>query len=93
MGDDAMDKNQNNAPDNGALDPIVPIDFTPNEVVERKFSYKFHWFHLLVAFVVIVSTVSGWFVLTARSVFVEVEPITEQLKLKVALIFAWAKDI
>ena len=87
MGDDAMDKNQNNAPDNGALDPIVPIDFTPNEVVERKFSYKFHWFHLLVAFVVIVSTVSGWFVLTARSVFVEVEPITAAIEIEGGLNF------
>ena len=82
-----MDKNQNNAPDNGALDPIVPIDFTPNEVVERKFSYKFHWFHLLVAFVVIVSTVSGWFVLTARSVFVEVEPITAAIEIEGGLNF------
>ncbi len=76
-----MADSDQNTTENGALDPIVPIDFTPNEVTQSKFSYKFRWFHLVVGVFVIFSTVAGWFVLTAKSVFVEVDPITAQIEI------------
>ncbi|MCG8413229.1 MAG: PEGA domain-containing protein, partial [Pseudomonadales bacterium] len=82
-----MANTDNNAQDNGALDPIIPIDFTPHEVSESKFTYKFHWFHAVVAVFVLVSSVSGWFVLTARSVFVEVDPITASIQIDGGLNF------
>jgi len=67
--------------DNGALDPITPIDFTPRQDEGRKFSYRFHWFHAVVAFFVLVSSVSGWFVLTAKSVSIQVDPITAEIQI------------
>lgn len=65
----------------GATDPITPIDFTPHSEETRAFSYKFKWLHVVVASFLLVSISMGWFVLTARSVFVEVEPITAQMSI------------
>lgn len=67
---------------NGATDPIVPIDFTPHEVKERKFSYQFKWSHLFVSVFLAVSGTAAWFVLTAKSVSIEAEPITAQIQIE-----------
>ncbi|PCJ25460.1 MAG: hypothetical protein COA96_07445 [SAR86 cluster bacterium] len=72
--DDNENKNNSNA--NGAADPIIPIDFTPNNDKGPLVSYKFKWVHVFVAVFAVVSGTAGWFVLTARSVLVEVDPIT-----------------
>ena len=66
---------------NGATAPIIPIDFTPNSEETRAFSYKFKWLHVVVASFLFVSIPAAWFVLTARSVFVEVNPITAQMSI------------
>ena len=66
---------------NGAADPIIPIDFTPHSEEIRAFSYKFKWLHVVVVSFLLVSLSTGWFVLTARSVFVEVDPITAQISI------------
>lgn len=63
----------------GATDPIVPIDFTPNNEKSSNFSYQFKWLHVFVSVFLLISVVAAWFVLTARSVFVEVEPITAEI--------------
>ena len=65
----------------GAPDPITPIDFTPHSEVAQAFSYKFKWLHLVVSSFLLVSISTAWFVLTARSVFVEVEPITAKINI------------
>ncbi len=67
---------------NGVTDPIVPIDFTPNIEESRAFSYKFKWLHVFVASFLLVSVMAAWFVLTARSVFVEVDPITAEISIE-----------
>lgn len=67
--------------ENGALDPIIPIDFTPNEVRKSNFSYQFRWFHIIVGIFLIFSSVAGWFVMTAKSVSVEVDPITAAIEI------------
>ncbi len=82
-----MEKTDNNASYNGALDPIVPVDFTPHEVTASTFSYKFHWFHAIVAVFIVLSSVSGWFVLTAKSVSIEVDPITASIQIDGGLNF------
>ncbi len=64
---------------NGAVDPIVPIDFTPHAEEKPAFSYQFRWLHVFVASFLLVSLSAAWFVLTARSVFVEVDPITAEV--------------
>ena len=66
---------------NGATDPITPIDFTPHREESQGFSYKFKWLHVVVASFLLVSLSTGWFVLTARSVFVDVDPITAQMNI------------
>lgn len=76
-----MENNEKPIVENGTIDPIVPIDFTPHKDSGRKFSYQFRWFHLIVVAFVVVSTVAGFFVLTARSVFVEVDPISADVEI------------
>ncbi len=66
---------------NGAVDPIVPIDFTPHTEEKRAFSYQFKWQHVFVAVFLLISVSAAWFVLTARSVFVEVDPITAEINI------------
>lgn len=61
---------------------IVPIDFTPYEHKEQLINYRFHWTHAVVATFLLVSLTAAWFVLTARSVFVEVNPITAQIEIE-----------
>lgn len=72
---------------NGAADPIVPIDFTPNSEESRAFSYQFRWLHVFVSAFLLVSALAAWFVLTARSVFVEVEPITAEISIDSGMSF------
>jgi len=72
---------------NGATDPIVPIDFTPHSEESQVFSYKFKWLHVVVASFLLVSISAAWFVLTARSVFVEVEPITAEMSIDTGISF------
>jgi hypothetical protein len=76
-----MENNEQPMGEKGTIDPIVPIDFTPHKDLGRNFSYQFRWFHLIVAAFVVVSTVAGFFVLTARSVFVEVNPISADVEI------------
>ena len=64
------------------IGPIIPIDFTPNNEKGVRVTYKFKWIHLLVAVFAITSGTAGWFVLTARSVFVEIDPITAQIEIE-----------
>ncbi len=63
-------------------DLIVPIEFTPFEHKERLVKYRFHWTHVVVVAFMVVSITAAWFVLTARSVFVEVHPITAQIEIE-----------
>lgn len=82
-----MADQENKSSTNGALDPIAPIDFTPRQQEKRRFSYRFHWFHVVVAVFVLISSVSGWFVLTAKSVSIQVDPITAEIQIDGGLNF------
>jgi formylglycine-generating enzyme required for sulfatase activity len=61
---------------NGAPDPIIPIDFTPNEGKPKGFSFRLGWRHILLSVFLAVAGTAGWFILTAKSVFIEVDPVT-----------------
>lgn len=74
-----LDENSNV---NGPADPIVPIDFTPNVEKKAAFAYQFKWMHAFIAAFVVVTGSAAWFVLTARSVFVEVDPITAVISIE-----------
>ena len=76
------EREDDNTIDHGATDPIVPIDFTPQEESTRHFSYQFRWLHLILATASIFVAVAVWFVLTARSVAIQVEPITAEIEIE-----------
>ena len=64
------------------IDPIIPIDFIPNNEKGPRVTYKFKWVHLLIGAFAIISVTAGWLVLTAKSVFVEIDPITAQIEIE-----------
>jgi len=65
-----------------SIDPIIPVDFSPNNEKGPRVTYKFKWVHLLIGAFAIISVTAGWFVLTAKSVFVEIDPITAQIEIE-----------
>ena len=60
---------------------IEVIAFEPVTETKRGFSYRFRWLHVFVACFGSAALISAWFVLTAKSVLVEVNPITAQIKI------------
>lgn len=65
----------------GSSDPIIPIDFTPNEVKKAGFSFKVKPVHVALGLFLVVSGFAAFFVLTAKSVFVEANPITATIEI------------
>ena len=65
----------------GPASPIIPIDFTPHDEKGPRVTFKPKPVHFVVGVFVLLSGIAGWFVLTARSVFVEVNPITAQIEI------------
>ena len=67
---------------NGSTDPIVPIDFTPNQDKGEKFSFRFRWLHLFLILFLAMSGSAAWFVLTAKSIAIDVTPLTASIQLE-----------
>ncbi|MBT8147225.1 MAG: PEGA domain-containing protein [Gammaproteobacteria bacterium] len=65
----------------GAPDPIVPIDFEPNDGKKQSSSLKLGWGHLFLALFLAISGTAAWFTLTAKSVFIEIDPVTAQIEI------------
>lgn len=63
-----------------AADMITPVDFSPPPPPGRRRGFKLRWYHLLMGGALAVVSVSAWFVLTARSVFVDITPPEAQVK-------------
>lgn len=59
---------------NDSPDVITPVDFSPPPPPGRRFGWRPRWYHGVVAVGLITVSVAAWFVLTARSVFIEVTP-------------------
>ena len=55
---------------------IIPIDFSPNDGKGPGQTFKFKLVHAALLFFGSIFGFSGWFVLTAKSVFVHVAPIS-----------------
>ena len=60
---------------------IIPIDFSPNDGKGSGQIFKFKLVHAVLLFFGSIFGFSGWFVLTAKSVFVQVAPITAQVEI------------
>ena len=67
--------NVKNVP-NDSNDPIIPIDFTPNENKAARVSFKLKPIHFVLAAFLSISGFAAWFVLTAKSVSIEANPVT-----------------
>ena len=66
----------------GTSDAITPIDFTPNDGKGSGVEFNLKFVHVIVVSIALVFGVAGWFVLTAKSVFVEANPITANIDIK-----------
>lgn len=66
----------------GTSDAITPIDFTPNDGERSGVAFNLKFVHVIVGSIALVFGVAGWFVLTAKSVFVEANPITANIDIK-----------
>ena len=64
----------------GFIDPIVPIDFSPPDPNQKRALIKLRWPHFLIAGFLLLAGVSGWFVLTAKSVSIAVTPATASIE-------------
>lgn len=58
----------------GFDDPITPIDFTPVDIAARRISFRLSPVRVVLAGFLMVFAAMAWFVLTARSVFLDVTP-------------------
>lgn len=66
-----------NTPDNGNRgfdDPITPIDFSPVAGTEKKFSITLSPVKIVLSLILLVFAGAAWFVLSARSVYLDVRP-------------------
>ncbi|MEQ8952574.1 MAG: PEGA domain-containing protein, partial [Gammaproteobacteria bacterium] len=71
----------------GSADPIIPIDFSPNDSRGESRSFRLKWSHGIFAVFALVFGSAAWFVLTARSVFVEVDPFSAAVEISGGLNF------
>jgi len=62
-----------------AADSITPVDFSPPPPPGRGFQWRPRWYHGIVVVGLALSAAAAWFVLTARSVFVDVTPAVAQI--------------
>lgn len=58
----------------GDFDVITPADFTPPPPPGKRFGWRPRWYHGLILAMLGLSVGAAWFVLTARSVFIDVTP-------------------
>ncbi len=67
--------------DSDLIEPIVPVEFTPPKGDGPGFVFRWRWLYGAVAAFAALSGFAAWFVLTARSVYIEVDPITAEIEL------------
>ena len=82
-----QEKKSENTPEHGEtisastqFDPITPIDFSPPDAQQKRAGFKPRWPHFLIAAFLLVAGMSGWFVLTAKSVSIQASPISATIE-------------
>ncbi len=61
------------------VEEIEAIDFQPASGQAKRFTYQFRWLHAFIAAFSLIAITSTWFVLSARSVLIDVDPITAEI--------------
>ncbi len=69
------------------VEAITPVEFSPPGEERRGFSFRWRWLYGFVAAFAALSGFATWFVLSARSVYIEVEPFAAQIELTGGLRF------
>ncbi len=64
------------------IEPITPVDFTPPKGDGPGIVFRWRWLYGAAAAFAAVSGFAAWFVLTAKSVTIEVEPLTAEIELE-----------
>lgn len=64
---------------NSGTDSIVAIDFVPNTNKAPRRTFRFRWFHGFLLCFFGIASVAGWFTLSAKSVLIDVNPITAEV--------------
>lgn len=67
---------------NGSLDRVVPIDFTPSRAATKQFRPGLRPAHLVIGALLALSAFAVWYIMSARSVFIEVDPITADIDIR-----------
>jgi formylglycine-generating enzyme required for sulfatase activity len=62
------------------VDVITPVDFSPPPVTVRRRSWRPRWYHAIFLVGISAASLAAWFVLTARSVFIDVNPPNANVK-------------
>ncbi|MFM1897615.1 MAG: hypothetical protein RLZZ385_2689 [Pseudomonadota bacterium] len=65
----------------GSADPIVPIDFTPSTDTGRHLRLGLRPAHVVIAVFLFAAGAATWFLLTAKSVFIQADPITAEIEI------------
>ncbi len=69
-------------PGSSDADVIVPIDFSPPDPKKARTTLRLGWPHALIAGFLLVAGVAGWFVLSAKSVYVQATPLTADVEIQ-----------
>ncbi|MEX2130445.1 MAG: PEGA domain-containing protein, partial [Pseudohongiellaceae bacterium] len=74
--------NNNDIRSPGTSDLIVPIDFTPNTRSKRRIKISFRPVHAVIGIFLAISGFAVWYILTAKSVYIEVDPFTAEIEIE-----------
>ena len=83
MSDDNIKNHSSKASGNSNLDePIQPIDFTPVGQTSKKFSFKLSPVKIILSAFLLLFASTAWFVLSAKSVYLDVTPATSLINVE-----------
>ncbi|MEX2367857.1 MAG: PEGA domain-containing protein, partial [Pseudohongiellaceae bacterium] len=63
------------------VEPIVPIDFTPADKTRRSVSFRLSPARVLIGGAAVLFAAAAWFVLTAKSVFIDISPVNGEISI------------
>ena len=63
------------------VEPIVPVEFTPPRGDGPRFAFRWRWVYATISAFAAAGSFAVWFVLTAKSVFIDVHPTSAQIEI------------
>ncbi|MCY4182679.1 MAG: PEGA domain-containing protein [Gammaproteobacteria bacterium] len=72
---------QSDSDNSGIVEPISPVEFTPPKGDGTGFAFRWRWVYAVIAVFAALGGFAVWFVLTAKSVFIDVVPATAEIEI------------